>query len=88
MIFLATVVLLSVLPIPLQGQNPPAADVQDPNQNPSIDETLVAGEAGAEDPARKLITWNEYLYPGAKSKVNRAAVRDCQQSGALNGDTL
>ena len=60
MIFLTAVVLVSVSPLSVRGQTPPPTDAQDPNQTPTIDETLVAGEAGAEDPKRKLITWNEY----------------------------
>ena len=37
------------------GQDP-APDAQ----NSTLDDTLEAGEAGAEDPVRKLVNWNEY----------------------------
>jgi len=58
-VLLIGAVLFGVAPGIVCGQNAaPAASLAP--QDPSIDDTIVAGESSAEDPVRKLIRWNEF----------------------------
>src|SRR3954463_15186946 len=51
-----------------QQQQPPAPTVAEPPQTPqtqtpplpTLDTTIAAGEAETEEPARKLVRWNEF----------------------------
>jgi len=51
---------LLMTPFSARAQAPPPAPPPDATQQSTLDDTLVAGEAGAEDPVRRLVNWNEY----------------------------
>lgn len=54
-------VILSLhAPLALGGQEPPPTTDQSTSEPKTLDDTIEAGEADAEEPARKLVRWNEY----------------------------